>query len=73
LHCNLYIPLEFILAGQNPRRVVAPIEEKEEEEEFILFSGILQHNWLYIELHARNTLFKSVLLNELLTMCMSGL
>jgi hypothetical protein len=70
LHCNLYIPLEFILAGQNPPRVVAPIEEK---EEFILFSGILRHDWLYIELNARNAMFKSVLLNELLTLSMSRL
>ena len=38
LHCNLYIPLEFIL-----------------------FSDILSHKWLYIVLHSRSAMFKAVL------------
>jgi len=49
LHCNLYIPLEFIL-----------------------FCGVL-HNWLYIVLHIRKDMFKSVLLNKLVILCMSKL
>jgi hypothetical protein len=32
--------------------------------EVILFSGVLSHNWLYIVLHARNAMFKSVLFNR---------
>ena len=41
--------------------------------EVILFSGVLLHNWLCIELHAQNAMFKLVLLNKLVTLCMSGL
>ena len=41
--------------------------------QFGLFSGILSHDWLYIVLYARNAMFKSVLLNKLVTLCMSGL
>jgi len=50
LHCNLYMPLEFIL-----------------------FSGILSHNFMYIVLHTRNAMFKSILLNKLVTSRISGL
>jgi len=50
LHCNLHMPLEFIL-----------------------FSGILSHNLLYIVLHALNAMFKSILLNKLVTSCTIGL
>jgi len=38
-----------------------------------LFGGVLSHNWLYIVLRARNAMFKSLLLNKLVTFCMSGL
>jgi hypothetical protein len=50
VHCNLYIPLEFIL-----------------------FRGVLLHNWLYIVLHIRIAMFKSALLNKLVILCMSEL
>ena len=50
LHCNLYIPLEFIV-----------------------LSGILSYNWLSIMLQVQNAMFKSVPLNKLVTLCMSGL
>jgi len=50
LHCNICMPLEFIL-----------------------FSGILSHNWLYIVLHVLNIMFKSVFFNKLVTLCVCGL
>jgi hypothetical protein len=50
LHCNLYIPLEFIL-----------------------FCGVLLHNWLHIVLHIQKDMFKSVLLNKLVILCLSEL
>jgi hypothetical protein len=50
LHCNLYIPLEFIL-----------------------FCGVLSHNWLHIRLYNWNAMLKSVLLKKLVTLYMSEL
>ena len=50
LHCNWYIPLEYIL-----------------------FCGVLSHNWLYMVLHVQNSAFKSLFLKRLVTLCMSGL
>ena len=50
LHCNICMPLEFIL-----------------------FSGILSHNWLYVVLHVLNVTFKSVFFNKLVTLCVRGL
>jgi hypothetical protein len=44
LHCNLCIPLDFIL-----------------------FCGAVSHNCLYIKLHVRKAMFKSVLLSKLVT------
>jgi hypothetical protein len=50
LHCNLYIPLEFIV-----------------------LSGILSYNWLSIMLQVQIAMLKSVPLNKLVTLCVSGL
>jgi hypothetical protein len=50
LHCNLYIPLEFVS-----------------------FCGDLSHCWLYMVLHVRNAIFRSVRFNRLVTLCVSGL
>jgi hypothetical protein len=41
--------------------------------EFILFSGVLSHNWWYIVLQARNAVFKLVLWNKFVTSCLCGL
>jgi len=41
--------------------------------EFILFCGDVSHSWLYLVLHVRNAMFKSVRLNRMVILCMSGL
>jgi len=41
--------------------------------EFILLSGIMSHNWLYIVLLVLNATFKSVFFNNLVTLCVDGL
>jgi hypothetical protein len=50
LHCDLYIPLEYIL-----------------------FYDDLSHSLLNMMLHVQNVTFRSVRLNSLVTLCMSGL
>jgi hypothetical protein len=39
--------------------------------EFILFGGILLWNWLYMVLLVQTSIFKSLYLNKLVTLCMS--
>jgi len=41
--------------------------------DFVLFCGDLSHNWLYMVLHVRKAMFRSVRLNRLVTFCISGL
>ena len=50
LHCNLYIPLEFIL-----------------------LCGVMSHNLAVYSVICSKSIFKSVLFNTLVTLCMSGL
>ena len=41
--------------------------------ESVLFCGDLSSSWLYMVLHVRNAMFRSVPLNMLITWCLSGL